>query len=225
MKMKKVSFVFSGLIVVFAISALAGPAFAASPEWIVAGKPTAIEVASITAEKLGLEDMSVFGGPVAVICETEMLGVVGPVSDGEVIVVDDPLSGKGHLDCQFSRRGPCLDETAEVEAVHLPWLTELLDVMEGGVLMWRNMILNSGAGAPGFEVECTTILGKVTDTCTGETSLLVENFAPTKDVTTVFDEASEAAACSMSGAESGLVSSMAGAANFTYLETQTLEIA
>jgi hypothetical protein len=223
--MKKVRVVFTGLIAILAISALAGPAFAASPEWIVAGKPTAIEVASITAEKLGLEDMSVFGGPVAVICETEMLGVVGPVSGGEVIVVNDLLGGNEHLDCAFSHRGPCLDETAEVEAVHLPWLTELVDVMEGGVLMWRDMILSSGAGAPGFEVECRTILGKITDTCTGETSLLVENFAPTKDVTAVFDGASEAAACSLSGAESGLVSSVAGAANFTYLETQTLEIA
>jgi hypothetical protein len=59
--------------------------------------------------------------------------------------------------------GGC-EEVKKLEGVHLPWDTAIVEGATGPL----TQITNSGAGKPGWAVECKTALGTKTDTCEEE---------------------------------------------------------
>lgn len=97
--------------------------------------------------------------------------LVGNIVEGN----SNTLSITCNWDTETGSTGPCegasLGGLILVFPVNLPWKTEL--ELVGTV--WDDLIENSGAGAPGYLVECT-VFGIKTDTsCTGNSGGLVEN--------------------------------------------------
>ncbi|MGA8363299.1 MAG: hypothetical protein WB709_02130 [Solirubrobacteraceae bacterium] len=88
--------------------------------------------------------------------------------------------------------------TITVKAVHLPWHTQLEEPTETSV---RNLLSSSGAGLPGWSLECTT--AKIKDECTGETTAGLENVTGGTDLT--FDAKSAALKCTHGGAGAGVI--------------------
>ena len=63
---------------------------------------------------------------------------------------------------------------AKVWPANLPWLGELELMGTEPNAEWLGLGLSSGAGEPGYEIECTILLGIIaTDLCTGKSSGLV----------------------------------------------------
>jgi hypothetical protein len=99
-----------------------------------------------------------------------------------------------------------------VWAVHLPWLTELELHEEGTTTLFVVLILDSGAGAPGWYLQCMGIVGEPTDECATDANggvFELNNTTPTP--TALFSEALTEAmglklvSCTVGGAEQGEV--------------------
>ncbi|HEY2632519.1 MAG TPA: hypothetical protein VGI26_09095 [Solirubrobacteraceae bacterium] len=164
----------------------------AAPEWLVKGAPVASNVA-VKAKSVGdltLEDTKVLGVVSAVECKITGEGTVGPGGK-------DKISTLTTSECKIVK-GPCTSILKAV-AVHLPWNTQLEEV-EGKI---RDKVSSGGSGAPGWEVECNSALGKVTDTCTVENSTAVENV--TEGVKLTWDSKSAHGSCTIGGAGAGVV--------------------
>jgi hypothetical protein len=83
-----------------------------------------------------------------------------------------------------------------VEALHLPWHTELV-ATEGSL---REVLTSGGKGAPGFKLKCRALGVQLQDECTGTLSASTTNNA--SGVTAAFS-ASEKFSCTSGGAGSG----------------------
>lgn len=163
----------------------------ATPEWFVKGTPVTSNV-SIKSKSVGgitLEDTKVLGVASAIECKTTGEGTVGSAGKDKVTAVTPS-------ECKVVK-GPCTS-IIKVTAVHLPWNTQLEEV-ESKV---RDKIASGGSGAPGWEVECNTAIGKVKDTCTGETSTAVENV--TEGVKLILDSKSAHGNCTLGGEGAGV---------------------
>jgi hypothetical protein len=95
-------------------------------------------------------------------------------------------------------------------AVHLPWNTDLVEEKKEV----RDKILNSGAGLPGWKVNCESIIGAQEDVCEQEeheeATVGIDNItkgAHAGDIAALFDPTSreKPAKCSKGGAKSGFV--------------------
>jgi hypothetical protein len=179
----------------------------ASPEWLVDKNLVTEELPSVTTGELTFEDMKAVGGPVKAVCPVSFLGTVGIGFLGLIEVVENSKE-ESDMICTLLIKGLCTGETALLEALHLPWLTELAYTIEGDGIMVRDTIKDSGDGEPAYDAVCKTIIGEETDECHGETSYLVEELAMSTVVSGEFDAASKGVTCSMGGAEQGLVSSI-----------------
>lgn len=163
----------------------------ATPEWFVKGAPVTGNV-TIKAKSVGgitLEDTKTLGGATAIECKVTGEGTVG--TGGK-----DKATAMSPSECLVVK-GLCTSIIL-VSAVHLPWNTQLATV-EGKT---RDKITTGEGGSPGWEVECNTALGKVKDTCTGETSTAVENV--TEGVKLVFDLESAHLNCTLGGEGAGV---------------------
>ncbi len=201
-------------------SAIASPALGAeTASWLVNGAVPLVaeQVLSVGVGALVLQDMGV---PAAVECTGADLvgeGTVGPGSD------DTSSSGTAietSKDCKPSAKAENLkgeevanacESVKNVEAIDLPWLSELLlgeNAKKESVFLDR--LSSDGQGEPAVLTECKTALGTVDDTCTEVSAgSTVEVKNESSDVNVIFPKelakASEAAKCSVGGAENGLV--------------------
>jgi hypothetical protein len=123
-------------------------------------------------------------------CEIDSEGTGGPGAVGEITKVTTS-------NCK-SVKGACIEGSIKGSAVNLPWKTEL-ETIETEM---RNEILN-GTSTPGWTVECNTSIGKITDTCTGETTTSVNDV--TGGVEVGFDSKSPKGDCTVGGADAGIV--------------------
>ncbi len=125
---------------------------------------TGTEKVVMTGFTLTLRDSGISS---AIRCDTgvEGEGAVGPGKKGRVtkFEVKEPEKNCARLE------GPCESgEVTKVSGADLPWQLELYDT-EGTV---ETNIEGTTAGKePGWEIVCSTVLGKETDTCTTEEGL------------------------------------------------------
>ena len=93
--------------------------------------------------------------------------------------------------------------------VDLPWLTQLVQVVVAGKEEYLGLIKSDGKGEPGWQMECTALGVKVSDTCVGENGKPTEkNDEATEEVEAIAQEEvekSEQANCTVGGKEEGLV--------------------
>ena len=191
--MRKLHIVGLTLLGVFALSAyIASSAFALESVFLVGGvKPTAavsVDNELVAGTTILFEDMKE-GVDITCTAVTSE-GTVGPNNLDTVTKVT--ISG-----CSGS-----LCSSASVEAVHLPWLTELLLV--GGIFL--DNVLNSGAGIPGYIADCTALGMLFNDECTSNVaSADIDNGVG--DIIALFTGGveSEFANCSLGGNLTGLV--------------------
>jgi hypothetical protein len=139
----------------------------------------------LSSATLTLRDTSTAVGLVEVKCTGTDEGSIGPTKYDLVtkVTVVGCVKGTG------------CEEWKRAAAVHLPWQTELFQT-EGRV---RNKITGTGAGEPGWEVECKVLFFPVTDECTSETgTTLMENVQTRGTVQAVFETKSGKAKCTQS---------------------------
>lgn len=138
-------------------------AWAAGPEWRVNDTALTESTGTEWSGKIKVADSNAPGGAVTVECEDSAEGPVGPGKAGEITKW---TASK----CVFVKKGACeTGSTPTVEAVNLPWHTELVTV-EGAT---RDSITNGGKGAPGYQRTCRVLGLKVPDICTGTLSATV----------------------------------------------------
>jgi hypothetical protein len=103
-----------------------------------------------------------------ILCSFLFGGTVGPGAAGEITTLVD-LEGKTPLNCTLTEKGFCTEANGSLvlfTLVDLPWKTEMLL----GTPFLDDISAHAGGGAPGYLFECSTIIGKVDDTCSGSTS-------------------------------------------------------
>jgi hypothetical protein len=152
------------------------------------GETTVTENTTVTSKSVGamkFEDTK----EGAVECKLTDEGKVGPEGKDETTALSTS-------ECKTV--SACEEGTISVKAVHLPWKTHLEEV-EGGV---RDKISNSGAGTPGWVVECHVFGILITDECTGETSTDIEDVS--SGVDGVFESKSAHLNCSLGGTGTGV---------------------
>jgi hypothetical protein len=214
--MKKLA-IAGSLLAVLALAIMAvGAGSASAVEWLCGGvAKSKCKVDSENLTALVLEDM---GANSAVECEPGAVtdeGTAGPGAVDETIGVNFTVSKcKPAAKAENLSKEKVANLCEKVEAmapVDLPWKTEIEESN------W-DLISQNGKGQPGYLVECKTIIGKVDDVCTTKeeaTRALVElvnlaaEGAEPKLVDGIFLEnplvASQAATCTVGGAENGLV--------------------
>jgi hypothetical protein len=195
--MKKSNVILVALVAMFAFFAIAATsAFAEELLWLVNGVAFSGTLTAETEGDLILVRLS--GGVAAgrILCEGILDGTLtNPVTgngtdeitkvltaSGMADVGEDgaTLTGTG-LECEvtedtgdttFCKTGVL--GSALVWPANLPWKTELELMGVEPNAEWLDKLTNGGNGEPGYEVECTVLLGiKATDLCVGATSALV----------------------------------------------------
>jgi hypothetical protein len=148
------------------------------------------EVASTSTFTLALEDM---GTGVKIECSGIDEGVLGPHTKGKFTGMTFTLAT-----CKVLAGSGTCKKILAVNAVDLPWGTNLF----GSPV--RNEITAGGAGAPGWLIECESLLGiKVDDTCIAALSSTAMSEGGS-GVTATYDSASGEANCSVGGEKQGL---------------------
>jgi hypothetical protein len=189
------------MFAVFAFSAVAAASAFAEGKWLLNGAAAPANTPVDSTGTLLLEDMTfktdvtcsgLFGGTVA----------TGGVAQADEITTVVDLEGKTPLSCTLTEKGACTEANGSlilVTPVNLPWKTELL-------LNEEKPFLDDILGSPGYLIECTTILGKIDDTCTGATSTEEKNVAG--GVEGIFSETETITPpgnCTQGGTAAGLV--------------------
>lgn len=195
MNKRTMTAVFAGCL---ALAACTGTALAVQPVWMLGGE-TVKETITVKSkyESLTLEDMKTPSGAIEIECRANDEGTVGTEGKDETTKVT--------VEACKSIKGACTEATISVKPLHLPWKTQLQEPAEGSN---RDKIFSSGAGAPGWKIECTIIGLKVTDECTGEVTHDV--LTVSGGVNTLFETEAESEAlnCSLGGAGQGLESAV-----------------
>jgi hypothetical protein len=213
MKLRHMIGVALGVVVAFSANAAAASA-AETAQWLAAGaeigSPLAVKGETIT--NLLLEDSGI---GIAIEMAVTATGTVGPLEADlleKLTVVSAKLVSK--------KEGPC-EKLEVVEAVDLPWTTELY--LAGTA--YRDRITAEAEGkAPGWLVQCKALGLKATDTCTGTFSTLMENIGGSKDVDAEVNKESEEESlnCTLGGAKKGLM--LTGGTLLISAEAKELEI-
>jgi hypothetical protein len=215
--MLRIQMIGLAILAALAMSAVAaGSASAEKWQWLLFHSATGVHLLLNKEELVEseglvlLEDSKATGGATQVHCHGFDLGTIGPHAlDLVLSVTAEALGTKKSIPCTFDKVGLCKSGTTPTaEAVHLPWHTELVELKAGKV---SDLILGEGAGAPGWAVTCTNILGgKTTDECTEESGKpaapFVENDGSLGVLARFEEENTPPAKCSLGGATSGHVS-------------------
>jgi hypothetical protein len=221
--MRKFHLVGIALLAVFAFSAVASATASAElvfllAEWLLNGVAVVLDLVEAEGELLLTDLKGFLGAEAMVLCSGILDGFVEPNGHDlitEVLTLDTPpdtvdLVALGLLALTCVNQVNCA--TPLVWAVNLPWLTELELHEEGTTTLFVVLILDSGAGKPGWYVQCMGVLGEPSDECTAGTEggvFEVDNTTPT--LTALFSEAlTEAmglklADCTVGGLEQGEV--------------------
>ena len=194
------------IVAILATGAIGASSAAASSEWLINGKLITSAIKAHSKNLVLLSDSKATGGEVKIHCKGFDAGTVGPGAADLVESITLELLGTKRLAlCLFDKAGDCKAGTMPTfEAVHLPWKTEI--VLIGAEA--RDLILGDGAGAPGWKIVCTNILGGTTeDECLEEVgkpaSAVLSNVS--EGVLATFDSKTPPAKCSIGGAEAGHV--------------------
>ena len=163
------------LLAVLAFSAIAVTSAFANDEWLIGGKLVTAPSAAVATGSWLLLALS-FDGFIKthVVCNGELLGTVnalnasGKGTDTVTEIHNLSLTQLKTVTCEVlsSEKGACGGTLALFTAIHLPWLSEL--VLKTGDTKPRDFFSSGGTGAPGFEIECTTGVGKLKETCEGD---------------------------------------------------------
>ncbi len=190
-------------VTLFAMFAFAGSASAAeTAQWLVDGATTVLAEAinvdgSTNSTGILLEDMNATLKPDILCTKVEGLGFVYANGEGEV--VEGKCTASESMTSGVTCEAPV--------PVDLPWLTWLYQESSGEFL---GLITSDGKGEPGFQVTCTALGIKVTDTCTGENLKSTQKNDGTTEEVEVTGletvEKSEEASCTVGGKEEGLIS-------------------
>jgi hypothetical protein len=163
-KFKAVPVVFAALLVIGALTA--SPALAA-PEWYSSTTPAWY----LSGTQLSKSELTVWKGQVK-------LGdkAAGPLKQSTGVECEQNVEGTAETGvagtvtkltlskCTVVEKGDC-ESLVSVEAVHLPWATEL-SYSKGALF---DSVKSGGSGQPGYARKCRTALGEKTDTCTSAT--------------------------------------------------------
>jgi hypothetical protein len=162
-------------------------------EWREVTSSDPVKLTNATGQKLRLEDMA---AETTIECTGEGEGTVGTGNSDSI----KSITAKA---CTFVKHGKCEEsDPVTASAVHTPWTTEL--TLMGGQT-W-DTIKSSGAGTPGWTVECTVLgIFKIADTCEGTAQTKMENQSNGTVKASFEGAASGKAKCSVGGAEQGLV--------------------
>ena len=205
--MKKLHIIGLALVAVFAFAAISVATASAETtllaEWLAGGTQVSENTAATNEGELLLEDM---GTGTDVSCSGKFVGTIGLSGVDSITLVED-LEGKDNsLNCVITAKGACEEANGSlitVVPVNLPWAT-LLYLMADGTFL--DEISSSGAGAPGYLVECKALGIKVDDTCSGATQTVETNV--TGAVEGAFSEnetTTPPGNCTIGGSKQGLV--------------------
>jgi len=202
--MRKIHLLGLALCAMMALSAFAATSALAAEtaSWLVEGVQVTLTNGPFHAEILAegklllLEDMKAPGTP-DIECEPVGLGMLYP--NGE------DTQETGECLNPIDKKATCAAGSIKVEALNLPWLTQLLEPTLG---VFVDDLTAGTGGNPGWLIECTVLGLKVTDECTtanGKTN--IENLADglVKVVFPEIVEPIEQANCTLGGVEQGLV--------------------
>jgi hypothetical protein len=229
MKYLKLAF---GLVVVAGLMAIsASSAMAAEPIWVTCAKTAApthyTEADCLTAGSEGgwntkgfaanetieatssgtlkLEDRSATGGKVVISCSGTDQGWVGPNGVAE----ENRVTASS---CSFVEHGSCEESKAvTATALNLPWTLKLeeRENTTSKKVELRGLLVSLVSGkTPGWSVTCTVAgILKISDECTGRTSVGVESARSRLLTNFIFDAVSEQepASCTQGTSTSGFV--------------------
>jgi hypothetical protein len=121
-----------------------------------------------------------------------------------VVSMEGTIGTEGKDEIKSATATECKDvkgctELPTAKALHLPWKTKLEEIGE----VPEDMVLNSGAGQPGWIIECKVLGVPVKDECDGESGAEIENV--TGGTNLLFKSGLENLACSIGGAKTGVV--------------------
>jgi hypothetical protein len=180
--MRKIQILGLALGAVFAFSAIAAASAFAESEFLANGAVITEELASEGSGELTLSTLVLGITAVKIDCSGIFDGTVGPknldlitelLNLSKELISLTALSGLA-LSCEvltsFNSECGAVGGLAELWAVNLPWLTELL--LMTAAPEWLIDLVSSGVGNPGYYVLCSN--GK-TNQCVGPTSASAEN--------------------------------------------------
>lgn len=195
--MKSIYVLGIAVFAVFALSAgTASLAFASEYEWLVAGKAVTTEAPSEATGEIKLEELET---GLSVLCSGIFDGLLLPAGKDtieSVLTLAGELLTSDLIECTAQ----ALCETSmEVDVIplHLPWATELSLTAAGALV---DLIFSSGAGTPGYEIKCLTIIGEETGSCEGASAPEQKN--ATGGVEAIFEE-NDTGTCTFSKAATG----------------------
>ncbi len=138
-------------------------------------------------------------------CSGESIGFVGPTKYGRIEKIEvSPAQCRGIKKCEA---------VENVEARNLPWQTELYESEKGVILQ---ALSSTGAGEPGWRVECKVGSNKVNDVCTQapgtQESTLMANIATGAELLVLgtFNQKTKANCTAGGSAVGEVVGSLAG---------------
>jgi len=214
LRIQIIGLAFASAIVMSALAT--GSASAENWQWLLFHSETGVhlllnkEELVETEGLLLLEDSKATGGASAVHCHGFDLGTIGPHAlDLILSITAEPLGTKKSIPCTFDKVGACKSGTTPtVEAVNLPWHTELVELKAPKV---SDLLLGGGAGKPGYVTTCTNILGGTTkDECLEEAGQPAAPFVSNDGLlgvqATFSEENTPPAKCSLGGEKAGHVS-------------------
>ena len=206
--MRKIYVLAMALFALCAVS-FAGASSALAVSKILAGGAEigAGGIAARVTDEFLFEDMSATGKPDILCSKTWSITISAGGVTGQITAV---LNLKNELVEDAATKGDLLECTAtstcsnpvDMIATNLPWNIEV--VLVGGTFV--SLILNGGAGQPGYTFDCNTIIGLLSDTCTGELGAILTNEAG--GLLGEFSETNEAITtpvnCTLGGEKQGL---------------------
>lgn len=138
------------LVAVLASSGIVAASSFAAPEWLLKAAKLSTEEPSVNEGKIVIHHEGGLGGTMEIECDGKFIGTVGPGAKDKITEVQSLTGEKDLIVCtQLTSNSDCPAKLT-VHVIHLPWDTELLEA--AGTI--TDDILNSGAGAPGFEQLC-----------------------------------------------------------------------
>lgn len=184
-------------------SAIAAAEYLWNGAQIAAGAKLSTDSVVVGTTLFLLEDMKPPGGAVDILCSALFVGeITGP--ENRVITEVLDLAGIFQIPCTYVTKGACEGTETTMEAIHLPWLfTPLLANLLG---IMAEDVAGTGKGQPGYAVKCKTIIGTLTDECSGEIGAEVRNSSEgfESEFLESNEEITPAVECSLSKEKSGL---------------------
>ncbi|MGA8362905.1 MAG: hypothetical protein WB709_00115 [Solirubrobacteraceae bacterium] len=201
--MLRIQMIGLAVVAVVMMSAVAASGAFAAHQWLINGAAIA---AATKVHSLGLLLLEDSGTGTQLHCHGSAAGTVGPgAADLTQSITVELLGTNDKIPCTFDKAGLCKSNAAVTAlAVNLPWKTEI--VLVGTEI--RDLLLSGGAGAPGWKVNCTNILGGGSeDICTEEAGKMATTALAnvTAGVLATFDAKTVNASCTLGGKETGVV--------------------